>query len=141
MQGRGNQTSEPFDITGQTVTVDYAASSPSPTDQGYAFFNVLDENGGVVQPSDQNISSDDPTRLEGSATFDSGPGSYTIEIAAEAADYTIKVRDCGSTSAPQTGGDDSLLNAGGPKEGPVPAMPGGGCPAEFPVEQDGACRR
>lgn len=35
--------------------------------------------------------------------------------------------------------NDDLLNAGGPAAGPVPLMPGGGCPAEFPVEQEGAC--
>ena len=32
-----------------------------------------------------------------------------------------------------------LLEAGGPEDGPVPALPGGGCPAEFPVEQGDAC--
>jgi hypothetical protein len=35
----------------------------------------------------------------------------------------------------------TLLEAGGPQDGPVPALPGGGCPAEFPVEQDNACYR
>ncbi len=34
-----------------------------------------------------------------------------------------------------------LLEAGGPEDGPVPALPGGGCPAEFPVEQGNACYR
>jgi hypothetical protein len=34
-----------------------------------------------------------------------------------------------------------LLEAGGPQDGPVPALPGGGCPAEFPVEQGDACYR
>ncbi|MBA3473336.1 MAG: hypothetical protein H0T57_08965 [Rubrobacter sp.] len=34
-----------------------------------------------------------------------------------------------------------LMNAGGPADGPVPVMPGGGCPAEFPTERDGACYR
>lgn len=34
-----------------------------------------------------------------------------------------------------------LLEAGGPDQGPVPPMPGGGCPAEFPVEQGNACYR
>lgn len=38
-------------------------------------------------------------------------------------------------------GPDELLKAGGPEEGPVPAMPGGECPAEFPTKQDGACYR
>lgn len=35
----------------------------------------------------------------------------------------------------------TLLEAGGPEDGPVPALPGGGCPAEFPVEQGDACYR
>jgi hypothetical protein len=34
-----------------------------------------------------------------------------------------------------------LLRAGGPEEGPVPAMVDGECPAEFPTKQDGACYR
>lgn len=32
-----------------------------------------------------------------------------------------------------------LFNSGGPKNGPVPLMPDGGCPVEFPVEHDGLC--
>jgi hypothetical protein len=40
--------------------------------------------------------------------------------------------------APTPGGDD-LFKAGGPAEGPVPPMPGGGCPSEYPVPMDGAC--
>ena len=34
-----------------------------------------------------------------------------------------------------------ILNAGGPSEGPVPMMPDGGCPKEFPVQRGGACFR
>jgi hypothetical protein len=32
-----------------------------------------------------------------------------------------------------------LLEAGGPTSGPVPLMPGGGCPEEYPIEENGAC--
>ena len=35
----------------------------------------------------------------------------------------------------------TLLEAGGPQDGPTPALPGGGCPAEFPVERGNACYR
>jgi hypothetical protein len=35
-------------------------------------------------------------------------------------------------------GDDPF-DAGGPRGGPVPLMPGGGCPFEYPVERDGVC--
>lgn len=37
--------------------------------------------------------------------------------------------------------DGTLMNAGGPATGPIPLMPGGGCPAEFPVQSGGACYR
>src|SRR5215212_6789110 len=33
----------------------------------------------------------------------------------------------------------NLLEAGGPSSGPVPLMPDGGCPREFPKMRDGAC--
>lgn len=32
-----------------------------------------------------------------------------------------------------------LLKAGGPATGPVPLMPGGGCPKEYPVQKGGSC--
>ena len=34
---------------------------------------------------------------------------------------------------------DPLFVSGGPEDGPVPPMPGGGCPEEFPVEKSGGC--
>jgi hypothetical protein len=34
---------------------------------------------------------------------------------------------------------DKMLNSGGPANGPVPLMPGGKCPSEYPVLKDGAC--
>ena len=33
----------------------------------------------------------------------------------------------------------NLLEAGGPSSSPVPLMPDGGCPREFPTMRDGAC--
>jgi hypothetical protein len=33
----------------------------------------------------------------------------------------------------------SLLEAGGPTSGPLPLMPDGGCPREFPTTRDGVC--
>ena len=41
--------------------------------------------------------------------------------------------------APKT--DGALMNAGGPKDGLVPRMPGGKCPKEFPKERGGACSK
>ncbi len=152
IEGRGDQQSEPFRISGQRFRVVFEADNPGETD-GYAFFNVIDENDGIVQPDSQDLSDESPTRVEGEATFSSGPGEYAIEIASEEADYTITVEDCGASAAvqtaslrpaalPRTGQDNTrrLLEAGGPTGGPVPAMPGGGCPKEYPVERSGTCQ-
>jgi hypothetical protein len=151
IEGRGDQQSEPFRIAGQSFRVIFEADNPGETD-GYAFFNVIDENGGIVPPDSQDLSSDSPTRVEGEATFSSGPGEYAIEIASEEAGYTITVEDCEVSTAvqtasrrpatlPRTGQDNTrrLLEAGGPTNGPVPTMPGGGCPKEYSFERDGAC--
>lgn len=164
INGRGNQQSETFEITDQTFRIVYQADSPGET-SGYAFFNVVDENGGIVQPSSQDLSRDDPNRIEGNATFSSGPGTYGIIIASQSADYTIEVEECGASTgrsgsdpqnakrnvASQSTDRDSasrdersnknrtLPEAGGPSDGPLPIMPGGGCPVEYPVEKNGAC--
>ena len=34
---------------------------------------------------------------------------------------------------------ENLLEAGGPEDGPVPLMPGGGCPEEFPLQRGEYC--
>jgi hypothetical protein len=36
-------------------------------------------------------------------------------------------------------GNRNLLEAGGPTSGPLPLMPDGGCPREFPTRQEGLC--
>ncbi len=35
--------------------------------------------------------------------------------------------------------DYNLMKSGGPYDGPVPLMPDGSCPAEFPTRQNGLC--
>jgi hypothetical protein len=39
----------------------------------------------------------------------------------------------------QNNSRQSLLEAGGTRQGPVPLMPGGGCPEEFPLQKSDAC--
>jgi len=126
IEGRGDQQSEPFQISGQSFRVIFEADNPGETD-GYAFFNVIDENDGIVQPDSQDLSSESSARVEGEATFSSGPGEYVVEIASEEAEYALTVEDCdGSfaertssqrpTTLPRTGQADTrrLLEAGGP---------------------------
>jgi hypothetical protein len=40
-----------------------------------------------------------------------------------------------------TPGGNGLMRAGGPESGPVPLMPGGGCPPEYPEARGDACYR
>lgn len=43
----------------------------------------------------------------------------------------------GSNQSPRPNAD--LFEAGGPEDGPVPPMPNGSCPREFPTARNGAC--
>lgn len=47
----------------------------------------------------------------------------------------------GSTTGGRTTTGPNLSNAGGPENGPVPLMPDGGCPVEYPVERGDLCYR
>ena len=44
-----------------------------------------------------------------------------------------------SPSPPPEPNPGTLMNAGGPTEGPAPRMPDGSCPKEFPKERSEAC--
>jgi len=48
-------------------------------------------------------------------------------------------RPTGTTGVGATTGP--ILESGGPERGPVPLMPGGGCPGEYPLERGDACYR
>lgn len=45
----------------------------------------------------------------------------------------------GNTTSQYQYSTTPLFESGGPEDGPVPPMPGGGCPEEFPVEKAGGC--
>jgi hypothetical protein len=96
------------------------------------------------QAAAQQALRDDPSDPNG---LDGPPGSATSGIPGVACEDRPAPKDLapvlpGTASAPPppaapTSG--TLMNAGGPSEGPVPPMPSGGCPLEFPVKQGKAC--
>ena len=46
------------------------------------------------------------------------------------------------TSTPiDNGAGRNFFRSGGPENGPVPLMPNGGCPVEYPTERDDLCYR
>ncbi len=101
-------------------------------------------------------SSASPTTTSASPTTTSSPSSATAtqsgdQSAADdasasaspngSASPTSSASPTGSASASaQAEGQDDLMDSGGPRAGPVPLMPDGSCPAEFPVERNGLCR-
>ncbi len=95
---------------------------------------------------------DDPSNLDpdddGQACedYDYGVGGGTSTITTTTSTSTASATEdqysSASASAAATDqyqGVGSLFDSGGPTGGAVPLMPGGGCPAEFPTEIDGAC--
>jgi hypothetical protein len=73
-----------------------------------------------------------------------GAGSPTPQPSADGSNQSAS----GGSASPRPSADggrqllnraDDLLEAGGPSSGPLPLMPNGGCPREFPTMRDGAC--
>lgn len=105
----------------------------------------------TTQEEAQAVYEDDPSDPYG---LDGPPGeSFTGEQGVACEDLPSGGSDGGSGSDDGTGGtsgdqyatndqytdDGTLMDAGGPADGPVPVMPDGGCPEEFPLLQSGAC--
>lgn len=44
-----------------------------------------------------------------------------------------------ASASPRPQKSENLFDSGGPEEGPVPLMPDGGCPVEYPVKNNGLC--
>lgn len=53
-------------------------------------------------------------------------------------DFNSTACDEGDFFGSASQGED-LLEAGGPEHGPVPLMPTGACPKEYPLQKDAAC--
>ena len=134
INGRGTQESEPFQITGQTFRV--VETFEGDSEEGSATYAPLDEENQPLTAASSDTSGDDASSYTTTATYNGGPGTYRIGVVSDGGEYTYEVQDCGLSTS---GGD--LMEAGGPEDGPVPTMPVGGCPAEYPVEKDRGCYR
>ncbi|MCA1848036.1 MAG: hypothetical protein LC704_03425 [Actinobacteria bacterium] len=75
-------------------------------------------DGGTTTTTSTSTASATEDQYDSSATFDQYSSAAVVE---------------------QYQGVGSLFDSGGPAGGAVPLMPGGGCPAEYPTEIDGAC--
>jgi hypothetical protein len=143
-------STDPFELAGGTVTIEIQSD---PVDYEPLVLLLDQEEGSLATDEDSSLTSDVYSNVP--------PGTYTLDIFTGvpsniSGTYTITViqgDSGGSSSGEETtfvdpprepatvqydnGGE--LLEAGGPKAGPMPLMPDGGCPKEFPVRNGNVC--
>ena len=157
--GNGIKDTQPFTVTSDTWRLRYDFQSTAPDQQSSSFDMSVYKTGNTIPET--VITSESP----GSDTsyVNAGAGTYYLSIESANATWTVIVEECsasaqtgsstppGSASAPaSTPAPDSpsrkpkkpkrdLFDSGGPTSGPLPLMPNGGCPREFPVQKGKAC--
>lgn len=166
-EGKGDQQTDTFGTTTDSFRVSFETKSTTddPTD-GLLFVDVINADKPDDIPVASLSTNGSGT---GETFANAPPGTYFLDISAANVDYTITVEQCegdGASINPGEGreapapnpqpapdpqptpspkprqpapGNGDLMNAGGPKAGPVQVMPSGECPKEFPVKRDGAC--
>lgn len=96
-----------------------------------------------AQSGDQFNCADFDTQEEAQAEYDSDP-SDPSGLDADDDGEACEELDSGGGGGADTSGQyqydssGSLMDSGGPEDGPLPVMPGGGCPTGY-AERDGAC--
>ncbi|MGH3087434.1 MAG: hypothetical protein ACRDSJ_08970 [Rubrobacteraceae bacterium] len=157
----GDRTTDPFDMRGDVFRVSGEVRTFESQVQSGVNITPVDENGTPASaiPVFEERSFEQGVR--------EGPGTFTLEIKTLGeVEYTVTVEDCGPSprgdpgeeggptdeggdstipdtsrtpARPSSTPDGTLLDAGGPSSGPVPLMPDGECPKEFPVKKGAAC--
>src|SRR5918997_4191343 len=129
------------DGDGTTATFVHGQSGISITSMGSELEvrGPNDQNlGDLVETSDPGFDTDgDYTVVSSTGISCQGPGEGSTAPPTSTASPP-------STASPSSAVEDQygtgdLFDSGGHASGPVPPMPGGSCPLEFPVERSGAC--
>ena len=89
--------------------------------------------GTTMGDSDFNrTTSQDDSDDSGSTQYETTEATTTQQYETTSSDDTTQYETTQYDTSP-------LMESGGPEDGPVPPLPSGGCPDEFPVDKDGAC--
>ncbi len=121
-------SSDPVRISATPVTVETASETEE-----------IAQSDGTGGGDAADLDCDDfGTQQEAQATLDANPSDpNNIDQDGNGTPCEDANLPDGSGGTAQQG--DDLLNAGGPTLGPVPAMPGGRCPEEYPVKREDSC--
>jgi hypothetical protein len=159
--GNGIKDTQPFTVTSDTWRLRYNFESTTGNQQSGSFEMTVYRRGNTIPESIITL------ERPGSDTsyVNAGAGTYYLSIGSANATWTVTVEECdasappgtpnpGSASAsatkpaptppsgspsPKSKPDRNLFESGGPTSGPLPLMPNGGCPREFPVQRGQAC--
>ena len=111
-------------------------------DEGFLGQNTAfaQEDSTGIMDFDRTTSQDDDDDGSDDRTSDGG-GCTQYETTQYQTTSSDDTSDDGGTTQYETTQYDPtpLMQSGGPEDGPVPPLPSGGCPDEFPVEKDDAC--
>ena len=90
---------------------------------------ACNEDGVELKLAAQETHEEEQYSDDGTTTDDDGEDSRT----------TTTISGDSSSRSTISGDSGTLLEAGGPESGPAPPMPDGGCPEEYPIEEEGGC--
>jgi hypothetical protein len=95
-----------------------------------------DGNGRACDDYDYSASTTNSTTINSASPSSPSPSSPSPSSSSPS---KLSPSSLSASPKPRPQGDRNLLDAGGPTNGPVPLMPGGGCPSEFPAKHNNLC--
>ena len=164
--GDGSKDTQPFTVTSDTWRLRYDFQSTAPDQPSSSFDMSVYKSGNTIPESvitSESPGSDTSYVDAGAGTYylsiESTNATWTVTVEeCSAPAQTSSPTPPGSASAPastpaSTPAPDppspkpkkpkkpkrDLFDSGGPTSGPLPQMPNGGCPREFPVQRGKAC--
>jgi hypothetical protein len=161
--GNGIKDTQSFTVASDTWRLRYDFESTTEDQQSGSFEMTVYKPGNTIPESIITL------ERPGSDTsyVNAGAGTYYLSIGSANATWTVDVEECDASAPPGTPNpgpasaagsastpastpaagsrrpkpkpERNLFESGGPTSGPLPLMPNGGCPQEFPEQRAKAC--
>jgi hypothetical protein len=161
--GNGIKDTQSFTVASDTWRLRYDFESTAEDQQSGSFEMTVYKPGNTIPESIITL------ERPGSDTsyVNAGAGTYYLSIGSANATWTVDVEECDASAPPGTPNpgpasasgsastpastpaagsrrpkpkpERNLFESGGPTSGPLPLMPNGGCPQEFPERRGKAC--